>query len=411
MYMLTFNNFIEYNKLLTEAVNTHSTHIEEKFIIDGKKGLAQTIAGLTYVVKSIGRGIPAVSTKIDGIAVFFGYTSKGFFVATKSLFNKTPKINYTENDIDNNHPNGPGSMLKQALKYLKQICPKTNGIVFQGDYLYDSSTLKTVKIDDDECYAWHPNIIEYTVSKNSDIGKRVGNSKFGIVVHTKYVWSDENDTKTISVQNFGISKNEFKTSKNVFLIDTISNFTENTASFTDTEYSNILAKIKKLLSFNIDYTILTNDFISVFLPYINTYIKSGNLSNANTIANQFIPYLEKKISDIDLTNKSEKQKETLKNVYKKHLNVDISKIENIMNLFFEITNIKLTILEQLNKFTLYKNFVIKTNGDYVTTKDEGFVITKTSAKGVKLVDRLEFSRNNFSKDIISGFTKPGSQLR
>lgn len=407
--LLSFNNFVDFSNLITEAVNKHSTHIEEKFIIDGKKGLAQTVAGLTYTVKTIGRGIPAVSTKMDGIAVFFGYTSKGFFVGTKSIFNKVPKINYSDADINTNHPDGPGPMLKQALKYLVEVCPKKIGVVYQGDYLFDAKTLKSVKIDDIDCWAWHPNIIEYTVSKSSDLGKKIGAAKFGIVVHTKYFWPDENDNKTLAVTEFGISKFEFKNSKNVFLIDTISNFSSNTAGFTESEYNSLMSDIKGLGSYNIDYSVLTPDFVAVLLPYINTYVKVGNIPSAKEIANNFPAYLEKRIADIDLTKKSDKQRETAKNQYRVFLDTNLSKLEAIMNLFLAITSIKLRILEQLNKFTLYKNFVVTTSGDYIATKDEGFVITKTSAKGVKLVDRLEFSRNNFSKDIVSGFSKPGEK--
>ena len=408
--ILTFRNFIDFNKLLTEAVNTHSTHIEEKFIIDGKKGLAQTIAGLTYTVKTIGRGIPSVSTKMDGVAVFFGYTSKGFFVATKSLFNKTPKINYTNADIDANHPDGPGPMLKEALKYLVEVCPKKTGVVYQGDYLFDKKSLKSVKIDGEDCWAWHPNIIEYTVSKSSPLGKKVGNSKFGIVVHTKYSWQDENDNKTLAVSQFGISKSEFSESRNVFLIDTISNFSSNGGSFDETEYNSLMSDIKALGSYNVDYGLLTEDFVSVLLPYMNTYVKAGNIPSAKEIANNFPSYLEKRIADVDLTKKSDRQKETAKNHYRVFMNTNLSKLEAVMNLFLAITSIKLRILEQLNKFVMYKNFVVTTAGDYIATKDEGFVITKTSAKGVKLVDRLEFSRNNFSKDIVSAFSKREVQL-
>ena len=404
--MLSFKNFIEFDDLLSEAVNTHSTHIEEKFIIDGKRGLAQTVSGLMYIAKSIGIGVPAVSTKMDGIAVFFGYTTKGFFVATKSLFNKTPKINYSPSDIDINHPSGPGPMLKEALKYLVEICPKKKGILYQGDFLFSSSTLKSVKIDGDECYAWHPNVIEYTVSKTSDIGRAVGSAKFGIVVHTKYLWRDELDNKTISAVKFGISKSEFNQSKNVFLIDTISNFASNNVSFSDGEYSAIMSKIRSLNSYPVDYELLSdNGFRSVFLPYINTYVKAGSLPNAKVFADKFVDYLNQRMMSIDAGTKSPKQKETEKRRYSSLSGINPSKIREIMELFLAITEIKLEILEKLNNFTLYKNFVVKTNGDYVATKDEGFVLTKSAAKGVKLVDRLEFSRNNFSKDIITGFDK------
>ena len=48
-----------------------------------------------------------------------------FFVASKSAFNKTPKINYTHEDIEKNHGHAPGLMekLHAALDHLPKIMP------------------------------------------------------------------------------------------------------------------------------------------------------------------------------------------------------------------------------------------------------------------------------------------------
>ena len=61
------------------------------------------------------------------------------------------------------------------------------------------------------------------------------------------------------------------------------------------------------------------------------------------------------------------------------------------------------IIGKLNNLSIYHNFVVKTNGDMEATGEEGFVVSAGPAKGVKLVDRYTFSRNNFSKEIIHGF--------
>jgi hypothetical protein len=47
------------------------------------------------------------------------------------------------------------------------------------------------------------------------------------------------------------------------------------------------------------------------------------------------------------------------------------------------------------------------NGDnFTVTKPEGFVAI-VDGKAVKIVDRMEFSYNNFSPDILKGWDKPG----
>ena len=91
--------------------------------------------------------------------------------------------------------------------------------------------------------------------------------------------------------------------------------------------------------------------------------------------------------------------------YQPYLDIPRNSLINIFITMDLLTAAKNMILDQLNKYALYKNFVVTKSGDYISTKDEGFVIVKTPASGLKLVDRLEFSRNNFSKDIVSGFDK------
>ena len=152
---MNFKNFKDYifQNLSEAVVNKHSTHIEENFLVNGKQGLLDTVEGLQYIIDTIGSGKPDVSTKIDGApAVFFGWSKDGFFVATKAIFNKVPKINYSNDDIDNNHDGDLADKLKIALEYLRDITPK-DGSVYQGDVLFSKSSLKSLNVDGKACYA------------------------------------------------------------------------------------------------------------------------------------------------------------------------------------------------------------------------------------------------------------------
>ena len=61
-----------------------------------------------------------------------------FFVGTKSVFNKTPKINYSISDIRKNHgTTGAGAKLIYCFNYLKRLPIKG---ILQGDYY-----LQTIK--------------------------------------------------------------------------------------------------------------------------------------------------------------------------------------------------------------------------------------------------------------------------
>jgi hypothetical protein len=71
-----------------------------------------------------------------------------------------------------------------------------------------------------------------------------------------------------------------------------------------------------------------------------------------------------------------------------------------------ITDAKLIIINKLNSLSSMGTFV-KTKSGFRATNHEGFVaIDRMEGGAVKLVNRLEFSTNNFSKDIIKGWDNP-----
>ena len=70
------------------------------------------------------RGKFNVTVKWDGAPAIFAGTNPEngrFFVGTKGIFNKTPKINYTDADIDANHGGGLVEKLKASLRYFKGL--------------------------------------------------------------------------------------------------------------------------------------------------------------------------------------------------------------------------------------------------------------------------------------------------
>ena len=124
----------------------------------------------------------ALTMKYDGSpSLVFGHhpVTKKFFVATKSAFNKNPKLNHTEADIERNHGHAPGlvSKLKHALKHLPKVTPKHG--VYQGDLMHTRSDHKL-----HEGVSFTPNTITYTA--RGDEEKKVKQSHVGIVVHQQY---------------------------------------------------------------------------------------------------------------------------------------------------------------------------------------------------------------------------------
>ena len=119
------HSFKQFN-LIAEAKNTHLTHAAD-LAFEGSGRIKESIAFLESLVEMLKGGSKSkvnLTRKWDGApAVFCGTNPDNgrFFVGTKSIFNKTPKINYTNADIDRNHSGGLADKLKESLKHLKKL--------------------------------------------------------------------------------------------------------------------------------------------------------------------------------------------------------------------------------------------------------------------------------------------------
>mgnify|MGYP003679892723 FL=1 len=122
--------------------NTHLTHLEELVLTQGAQGYKMARAFLLELLQTLkGNTKSSIQTSVkwDGApAMFVGINPENgrFFVGTKSIFNKVPKINYTEEDIIENHGHAPGLVdkLTKALKYLPSLGIKN---ILQGDFMFD----------------------------------------------------------------------------------------------------------------------------------------------------------------------------------------------------------------------------------------------------------------------------------
>ena len=177
-----------YAEMLSEAANpnqlTHIQHPEDRPLMHGSQGFEHAHAALMHAHDHMKakKHSSDLTMKYDGSpSLVFGHhpVTKKFFVATKSAFNKSPKINHTDADIERNHGHAPGlvSKLKAALKHLPKVTPKTG--VYQGDLMHTRSDHKL-----HEAVSFTPNTITYTA--HGDEEKKVKQSHVGIVVHQQY---------------------------------------------------------------------------------------------------------------------------------------------------------------------------------------------------------------------------------
>jgi hypothetical protein len=408
--MFSFKGFF------TQEKNTHLEHLEDDIINRGSQGGVNAINFLNSVRNMLAGNIGGklnMSVKWDGApAVFCGTNPENgkFFVGTKSVFNKSPKINYTPTDIRRNHGGELANKLQVCLRELPKL--GLDGI-YQGDLLFTRGDLKAVAIEGEKMITFTPNTITYAVPAGSDIAKRIARAKLGIVFHTKY----SGKTMSSLTAGFGSIKGQGPTS--VFLASAAFTDTSGSATFNKSELSRFdalirmaqgsLSKAKPILD-EMSKTSMS-DQISVgyrLKTYFNSYIRNSKqgMDKVAIMQKGFRDYYESFIDAEIASRKTDKGKE--KFIQQKKVGLQFID-RNKTALYFAIAshislgNAKNFLIQKLNQVQSIGHF-LRTPTGYKVTAPEGFVAVDRVAGAIKLVDRLEFSRANFTiaKDWVKG---------
>ena len=399
-------NFAEF---ITESKNTHMTHIEDKVLYGGVDGTRQAINALRGLRDLLaGSGGGRVSVKWDGApAVFCGIDpSDGeFFVAKKGIFNKNPKVYKTDADIDADTSGDLNTKLKDALKYLPDL--GITGVV-QGDFLFGDGDVTTKTIDGQKYSVFHPNTIAYAVPY--DQAKEVRDAKIGIVWHTTYKGSSfENMTA-----DYGVDVSKLKKSRNVWSQDAMLKDATN-ATMTEREtksVNDLLTQIGRLFKQTSATTIKTladsPKLAQAIETYNNSFVRAGALlpdsrKHVNGLISNRQAYYKKEIE----SKKSQRGKDNwiakMKDEMEFFSDTNKANLVKMFELQKLIVLVKLKLINSLDKLKSIDTFV-KTSNGYKVTGEEGYVAIDTlGGDAVKLVDRMEFSYNNFSSDILKGW--------
>ena len=386
--------------------NTHLTHLEELVLTQGPEGYKMARGFLLELLKSLKGNTGSkiqTSVKWDGApAIFAGVNPDNgkFFVGTKSIFNKVPKINYTKEDIVKNHGHAPGLVdkLTKALEYLPALNIKN---ILQGDFMFDDEMISTTTIDGEPHYKFKPNTIVYAVPVDSELGRQIEQSKFGIVFHTTYDSLD-------SGASFGADVSGLRRAPGVWFDDAFFTDDTGTVTLTEEEEEEVVRLVKEADTVNerINYEDLPFAFLNI---YINSEIKSGSfLDNPEKSFEGFINWYsqraQKKINNL----KSDKGKQRATQNAQQTLQSFNERRDDILNIFevsrllFDAKNI---FIEKYNNAVYNtKHFVDDGSGDLVASNPEGYVAVDHKGNGIKFVDRLEFSRANFAVDKGEKFT-------
>ena len=395
-----------FKEILNEDKNTHMEHLEDEIINNGVKGATTAIQFLNSLkdMLSGGKSKTNITVKWDGApAIFAGINPENgkFFVATKSLFNKVPKINYTVADIDANHgSDGPTDKLKVALRYLPELGMKG---IYQGDIMFSKGDLKKTTIDGNSYLTFGPNTITYAVPEDSPLASQMRKASLGVVWHTKYTG---NTIESLSAQ-FGVDANIFKKTKNVWFDDAYVN-TANAATFTPSETSKLENKINQISGAAKKAGKFLNELgkdktkwglAPLMKVFFNTKIRAGvKISDTKKLVKEFgVYYMDRLQKEID-KKKSDKGKKTYKDIQKEGKKT-LLKFKNdiyfCMATYLGILDAKEMVIRKLETIEGIGTF-LKTDNGYKVTAPEGYVAIDSKGGAVKLVDRLEFSHANFT---------------
>ena len=403
---------------LVEDKNTHLLHLEDEIINNGSKGAKTAIEFLKSIKEMLqgGSGGSTVSVKWDGApAVFCGTNPENgkFFVGTKSIFNKTPKINYTNADISRNHGGALADKLRECLKFLPSL--GISGIL-QGDLLFTSGDKKTATVAGKKSIVFTPNTITYAVPVvksglfGSSLYDSINKAKVGIIFHTSY----SGKTMATLKAGFGANVTGLKKNKNVFFDDATYKRADG-ASFSPAEekaFDNIIRMAEgsayKAGAF-IDKIKKDQGPLSLGVQmktFFNTYIRQGTaITNTKKLANNFEVFFRDRIKKEIASKKTAAAKQKYEEILEagmKILRPNRDSLYFAIATYITFQSAKAVLLRRLNTIQSIGSFLRTKNG-YKVTNPEGYVAIQKGG-AVKLVDRLEFSRANFNmaKDWVKG---------
>lgn len=392
-----------FRDFLTEAAPTeegaklkHITHAEDRPLFhgaDGFKHAYDALHGAHFHTKQ-GTNSNKLTMKYDGSpSIVYGHNPENnkFFVASKSAFNKSPKLNYTPEDVEKNHGHAPGLVekLKAGLEHLPKIAPKKG--VYQGDVMF---TKPDVKKDGDKT-SFTPNTITYTAS--GDKAKAINKAKIGVVTHTKY----EGTTLSNMRATGNVSEGEFGSHPDMF--HHTASYDAAGAKYSEPSQQKVLGELSKAKQIHEKsgdkmYKAIHPEHSGEsghLATYINQTVRTGETPSSDGFKDHVSGQLKKKFDKIKTPAKKQ---EIMDNVgaQLKHIDKNKEHYDNLLKMHGHLANAKNGLVNSLES----------NEGGYahaiggVASKPEGFVYNHTHngvTEPTKLVNRSEFARQNLLK--------------
>ena len=373
--------FLEFKQPLRE-MEARIQHAEDLIFFQGSAGASRAIEALRSMT---GDNHKAVTLKWDGSpAIVFGRDENGTFVFTdKGGFMKKGGVERATSPKEINsvllgrsggkHKDDPNRIafaknMANIFSMYEKATPKNYRGFFKGDLLY----YQTPQIKENY-YIFKPQIVQYAVYKDSELGKRVGQSMTGIVIHREVDASgNEGPFKNIDI---------FQNQTTVLVVPSITTTQPvkiNTGVLDQLQLmvKKNAARIDKLLDPNTLTQKQMKGFPELLYAYMNSKVDSG-LTN---LGSDFIPWLENR----------EQVSAKMKTKVNEYIQENSSAFMSLWNVVSSIMKTKDDII---NKFDSQESPIKQSiNGK---PGGEGYVMAHPKGD-IKLVPRSTFSAANRS---------------
>ena len=405
--MQSFTDFVANNK---PRQNLHLTHLDEALFESGTKAYNETVDVLQSLIENDDRY--QITQKFDGAPAIFCGTDPSdgqFFVGTKSVFNKSPKLYKTYEQIVTNEKPGLAKKLCEALKWLPFLkIPEDT--VLQGDLLWTEGDHVYETYEGQRYVTVHPNTLVYAWLAESEEGKAVRNAKLGIVFHTTYRGRNNlsnysatfgaNTDKLTSIPEVWYDNAYFK-DKNIKLDPEVKqSILESIGSTSAGCYDGLPKLMETLPSSAVGANVKT---------FYNSFIREGLYPRPDQAFEQSVDYIKSYWDKTFISKLKTEEGVSRRKAQLAQLITDVRAHQDLFEASFDfvstVAEAKSVLIEALDAQNDQKVF-IRTDAGLQEAEAEGYVvINKTTGDAYKLVDREKFSYYNFSDSVKKGWQK------
>ena len=387
-------------EFLTEAAgkNLHLEHLEDEILnfgIAGGRSSINFLQALRDMFAGRSGSSLNVTVKWDGApAVIAGphpETGK-FFVATKSLFRKRKADTaayYTNADINRDKSGQLASKLQVALAEFSKLGMTE---ILQGDLMF-TDDVSSMDIDGESYYTFTPNTIMYAVAKNSQLGNQIKAAKIGVVWHTTYKGdSVENLKASFGARIPGKSTKVWQDDATFKDISGKGNFTAKDTVQVTKLLSSAGKQFQRIDAGSFGKFLKWQDTVPPgvsFKTYLNTYTRAGKRLPAS---GKVIQGYFNHFNDWWLKNKDKKN---LK-IHLAEIRKATNALKNVVDFMSYLIQAKMMIVKKLNDVKGLARTFVKTDKGLKVVNPEGYVAIDKTGGAVKIVDKLEFTFNNFT---------------